>query len=96
MGIGEGGAEGWSAASLGTRLERTRVGGLRGGSEVKSIAPAVAGRAGGGPAVRGDGGGGPAPNDLPGDAVCARGGGGGGVGFDSVALDCEYIVISLV
>lgn len=86
--MGEGGAEGRSAASLGTRFERTRVGGLRGGSEVKSIAPAVAGRVGGGPPASGEAGGGPPPIDLFGDAVCARGGGGGAAGFDSGAPAC--------
>lgn len=79
--IGVGGAE--LSESVGTRFDLTLDGGaLRGGScAPRSIAPAVAGRAGGG-------GGGVIPDgkagfDLPGEAVCARGGGGGAAGFAS-------------
>lgn len=76
--FGVGGADPFSV-SMGTRFERTRMGGRCGGPA--DIALAVAGRAGGG------GGGvapeGSPPSDLPGDAVCARGGGGRGVGFGS-------------
>ena len=54
-GRGDEGADGLSNASLGTRFERTLVGGLRGGCEAKSDGCALAGRAGGGPS--GDGGG---------------------------------------
>jgi len=73
---GVGGAEPFSD-SAGTRFDRTRMIGL-GGPPLASIGLTVAGRAGGG------GGGVPvatAPKDLPGDAVCALGGGGGCEGF---------------
>jgi len=74
---GVGGAE-LSSDSAGTKFERTRMMVLGGGGPAL-IALEVAGRAGGG------GGGvvplGRAPCDLPGDAVCALGGGGGCVGF---------------
>lgn len=76
--MGDGGADSPSVSS-GTRFERIRVGGLRGGSELKSIGCVVAGR--GGPPIGERGGGGMLPSCLPGDAVCARGGGGGGDGL---------------
>ena len=64
MGMGEGGAD-KPSASLGTRFERSRVGGLRGGSSM-SEGCADAGRAGGGPSGEG---GGMVPSCLPGEAV---------------------------
>lgn len=67
------GVFGADAISLGTRLERTRIGGFFTGPSVRSMA--VAGRAGGGP---GEGGGWDLTIEDPGEAVCARGGGGGG------------------
>lgn len=70
------GVLGAEAISLGTRLERTRMGGFLRGPSVRSTA--VAGRAGGGGA--GEGGVCDLKAEDPGEAVCARGGGGGGEG----------------
>lgn len=61
-GPAEAGVVGADTTSLGTRFERTRIGGFLGGPSVRSIA--VAGRAGGSP---GDDGG--LALDIPGDAV---------------------------
>lgn len=67
----EAGVVGADAVSGGTRLERIRIGGFLGGSLKSTV---VAGRAGGGGA-------GDKPDILapavPGEAVCALGGGGG-------------------
>lgn len=80
-GLAVAGLAGTDCDSDGTKLDRTRIGGL-GGESVRSMA--VAGRTGGVRAI-----GGPVGSlavAVPGDAVCARdGGGGGAAGFSSAA-----------
>ena len=69
------GVGGTDCVSSGTRFDLTLGSALRGGDERST---ADAGRSGGGGRFPGDGGG---LSVLPGDVVCALGGGGVGEGF---------------
>lgn len=85
--VAEAGVVGADAISVGTKFDLKRTGGLTvfGGESFRSIA--VAGRTGGGGAGEGpDGGRDPKPPAVLGEAVCARRGGGGAVGFAPAVL----------
>jgi len=85
------GVGGMDCVSSGTRFDLTLDSGLRGGDERST---ADAGRGGGGGRFPGDGGG---LSSLPGDVVCALGGGGvgDGVGVSVPAFLFTHLLSSL-